>query len=323
MAKVSIIVPVYNTRDYVPRLLSSIEKQTYEDWELILVDDNSDDGTYELLLDFKDKHPDRVEVLRTPKRRSGVSVGRNMGIEVASGRYIAFIDSDDWWSESFLEDTVSHIKGFGGVSTEYYDVFEETGKKIHVRASKHGELSWKDVLMLKARFGVGSSLLRADIINDYGLRFPENIRYSEDAYFFTLYLSLIEKVYSVPKPDFYHLVRRSSAVQGRSKTPEEKIRGTLEAYNKLCLRVKEVSGKHREVCDVVARQLRPFSFMTYITIVSDTYGRKEARKLFWKYFDYIKTYRPVRSHSSYLTLIWIVDLFVPIRPLLRKMVSKK
>lgn len=63
--------------------------------------------------------------------------------------------------------------------------------------------------------------------------------------------------------------------------------------------------------------------MTYITIVSDTYGRKEARKLFWKYFDYIKTYRPVRSHSSYLTLIWIVDLFVPIRPLLRKMVSKK
>lgn len=76
MTKVSIIVPVYNTKNYVPRLLTSIEKQTYTNWELILVDDHSNDGTYELLLEFKDRYPNKVEVLKTPKPRSGPMIGK-------------------------------------------------------------------------------------------------------------------------------------------------------------------------------------------------------------------------------------------------------
>lgn len=135
-----------------------------------------------------------------------------MGIEVVFGRYIVFIDSDDWWSESFFEDMVSYIKGFGGVLIEYYDVFEEIGKKIYVRVLKYGELFWKDVFMFKVRFGVGSFFLRVDIINDYGLWFLENICYLEDVYFFILYLLLIEKVYFVLKFDFYYFVRRSLVV---------------------------------------------------------------------------------------------------------------
>ena len=212
--KVSIIVPVYNTRDYIGRLLSSVENQTYGNWELILVDDHSRDGTYALLREFEVRHPDRVEVLRTPKPRSGPSVGRNLGLEVSSGKFVAFIDSDDWWSEDFLEKTVEGIKGVDAAMTNYYDVFED-GRKIAV-TFKRGELDWKDVLRLRVRFGNGNSLLRRRIVENWEIRFPERFKYAEDTYFYMAYTAVTNRYRNVGINGFYHLSRTGSLVKSSS-----------------------------------------------------------------------------------------------------------
>lgn len=310
-------------KNYIPRLLQSIENQTYDRWELILVDDHSDDGTYELLLDFRDKHPDKVEVLRTPKPRSSPMVGKNIGIEVSSGRYIAFIDSDDWWSETFLEDTVSKMDGVDGTCTEYYDVLERDGKKIHVKFSKKGEVSWEDVLKLKVRFGNGNSLLKRSIIENYGILFPPELWYSEDVYFYAQYLSVADRVYAVSKPHFYHLVREVSMVQGKGDDPEKKLKQTLRVYKKVCERIQKISIRSRDVCTLLEGYLRPYSIMSYITAISDSYGREYARETFWRYSRYVFSYKPTNSHLSKLTLLWVVDLFIPVRFLLRRLFSRE
>lgn len=97
---VSIIVPVYKVEDYLPRCVDSILHQTYENIELILVDDGSPDSCGDMCEQYKIKDS-RVKVLH--KENGGLSDARNEGINLASGKYITFIDSDDWVAEDYIE----------------------------------------------------------------------------------------------------------------------------------------------------------------------------------------------------------------------------
>lgn len=91
---VSVIMPCYNSEFFLQSSIDSVLTQQYKNIELICIDDNSSDGTFKLLLDIS-KEDERVKVLRNPLK--GVASARNHGIEFASGRYIAFLDSDDFW----------------------------------------------------------------------------------------------------------------------------------------------------------------------------------------------------------------------------------
>lgn len=97
---VSIIVPVYKVEDYLPRCVDSILKQTYDNIELILVDDGSPDRCGDICDQYKIKDS-RVKVLH--KDNGGLSDARNAGTELAKGKYITFIDSDDWVAEDYIE----------------------------------------------------------------------------------------------------------------------------------------------------------------------------------------------------------------------------
>ena len=92
MSRVSVIVPVYNAKDYIIRCIDSILEQTFKDIELILIDDGSTDGS-ELICD-RYKSNNTVKVIHQENR--GVSSARNRGLEVATGTYVAFVDSDDY-----------------------------------------------------------------------------------------------------------------------------------------------------------------------------------------------------------------------------------
>ena len=89
---ISVIVPVYNVEEYLPRCLESILGQTYRDLQVILVDDGSTDGSSRLCAEFAERDP-RVECIRISN--SGVSAARNRGLAAAKGRWIGFVDADD------------------------------------------------------------------------------------------------------------------------------------------------------------------------------------------------------------------------------------
>ena len=90
---ISIVIPTYNRADLIPKAIQSVLDQTYQNWELIIVDNYSDDGTKEVIESFKDS---RISMLLLP-RTGSVAASRNMGVHHSKGEWVAFLDSDDWW----------------------------------------------------------------------------------------------------------------------------------------------------------------------------------------------------------------------------------
>ena len=101
MPKVSVITPAYNASEFIGETIESVLKQTFQDWEMIIVDDCSTDDTLKLANEFS-KKDSRIKVVQNEKN-SGVAATRNHGLDVASGEFIAFVDSDDLWLPEKLE----------------------------------------------------------------------------------------------------------------------------------------------------------------------------------------------------------------------------
>ena len=96
----SVIIPVYNVREYLKKCLDSVINQTYTNLEIILIDDGSNDGSGDLCDAFLQKD-DRIRVVH--QSNQGLAVARNVGLDMANGEWIAFVDSDDWLDENMYE----------------------------------------------------------------------------------------------------------------------------------------------------------------------------------------------------------------------------
>lgn len=108
MAMVSIITPFYNAERFVKQTIESVIAQTFTDWEMIIVDDCSTDDSFNYLHQLVDNEP-RIKVLRL-QRNSGAAAARNKAIELSTGRYIAFLDSDDVWYPNKLQCQLSFME---------------------------------------------------------------------------------------------------------------------------------------------------------------------------------------------------------------------
>ena len=106
MKKVSVIVPVYNTSKYLDECINSIIKQTYKNLEIIFINDSSNDDSLEVISKYKDK---RIKIIDL-KENKGVAVARNKGIEISTGDYICFLDSDDYWNLKKIEKQVKFME---------------------------------------------------------------------------------------------------------------------------------------------------------------------------------------------------------------------
>ena len=111
MPLVSVITPAYDAAEFLPDALRSVQTQTLSDWEHILVDDGSTDGSLELIQEAAAADP-RIRLLRT-QGRSGPARARNQGLECASGKYAAFLDADDLWLPQKLKHCVAWMKSQG------------------------------------------------------------------------------------------------------------------------------------------------------------------------------------------------------------------
>lgn len=124
---VSIITPAYNTAEFIKETIESVLNQTYKNWELIIVDDCSTDGTDEIVKQIKD---DRIKYLKNDMN-SGAAISRNKALAFASGRWIAFLDSDDIWLSNKLEKQISFMEKNGYCfSYTCYTEIDEASKPI-------------------------------------------------------------------------------------------------------------------------------------------------------------------------------------------------
>ena len=121
---ISVIIPVYNCEKYLTQCIESVLNQTFQDFELILVDDGSHDSSPDICDNFRQKD-ERIQVIHKPN--GGVSSARNEGIKVARGEYITFVDSDDYIEEEMMEylygQAQEHLADIvvSGLLMEYWD----------------------------------------------------------------------------------------------------------------------------------------------------------------------------------------------------------
>lgn len=121
---ISIIVPVYNAKDRLAKMIDSLLNQTYPNKEIILIDDGSTDGSADLCEDYKNKYPDIVRAIH--KENEGVAVARNVGLDCARGEYIAWCDSDDYMNPDMLERLYDEMqKNNADIVMEYFNVIQD------------------------------------------------------------------------------------------------------------------------------------------------------------------------------------------------------
>lgn len=126
---VSIIMPVYNSEKYIKDAIQSILKQTYDNWELIIVDDCSTDNSSKIINEFCENN-NRINRFRF-KKNKGVSKARNYGIEHSNGDFIAFLDSDDFWKENKLKSQIEFmLKNNFAFTYTSYTLVDQNEKKI-------------------------------------------------------------------------------------------------------------------------------------------------------------------------------------------------
>jgi len=130
MKKVSIIIPVYNSEKYIKECLDSIINQTYKNLEIIIVNDVSTDNSINIIKQFKDK---RIKIVNL-NYNSGVAIARNRGIEEATGDYICFIDSDDYWDLTKIEKQVNFIEknNYSFIYSDYAYLKDNKQHIVHV-----------------------------------------------------------------------------------------------------------------------------------------------------------------------------------------------
>lgn len=220
MPAVSVIVPVYNTEKTIARCLDSIVGQSLRDIEILVIDDGSTDGSAEIA-DAYAKRDSRVKIFG--KKNGGLGSARNLGIDKASGDYLAFIDSDDFVESNMLETMFSSLceSGFGLVScSAVVDEVDRDGNCRPVGFLKlpfDGVVEGHDAFSLLANQispvlnSVCFKLVKRELFTQGNVRFPEDHRFVEDMPVSSFLLLNSAEVLFLDKP-FYHYVRSDSVL---------------------------------------------------------------------------------------------------------------
>lgn len=218
--KVSIIVPIYNREDYIDRCIISMINQTFENIEIILVDDGSTDRSAEICDAYAQKD-NRIIVIHKPN--GGVSSARNAGLDVMTGDYVCFCDSDDFFDTTMVEKSLEQIVvenadmcTFNNYHNNEKVVREFSPVNIEIEVFDCGQFFADYIEKNQAPYNVWSSLYNASIIKNYGIRFCDYKRvFSEDALFNLMFWSVCKK-YTHLNDCLYYYFRHENSLMTSS-----------------------------------------------------------------------------------------------------------
>lgn len=221
---ISIIVPVYNVEAYLPRCMEALLGQTYGNIEIILVDDGSPDNCPQLCDEYAQKDV-RVKVVH--KQNAGLGMARNSGLDVATGEYIAFVDSDDYVTKDMCEKLYAAAKCYNA-DVVYGGVYYDENGSIKGRVRENQVRIWqnaqvKDLLLdliatepkekqdTVMEVSVWKAIFRKSVFDKYNIRFESERKFiSEDVIFDIDYISRAQCVVLIPDPVYFYCVNPNS-----------------------------------------------------------------------------------------------------------------
>lgn len=216
MCEVSVIIPVYNVEQWLPRCLESLINQTiFNEIEILLIDDGSTDLSGSLCDSYASKYKN---IATYHKSNGGVSSARNYGLQYANGLYIAFVDSDDYVEKDFYEMMIkSGKKQNADLLVGDYNLVFPDGKKKRYRSSANKPIFWDQNSAIKDFLkgeNIGVNLFdKLFLRNTIGnLKFDEEIKIGEDMYFIFQFLTRTKKVYGSFIAGYYYFQREGSTM---------------------------------------------------------------------------------------------------------------
>lgn len=292
MDKISIIVPVYNVENYIEKTLASLCSQTYQNLQILLIDDGSKDRSLQICKEWE-KKDSKIEVLE--QENAGVSYTRNRGIEAAEGKYIMFMDADDWIEADMLEQ-LYHLAETYDADVANCILVEETPEaaqaaavpvtvpKENVRIT-HFENQVESGLALLAVWGPVCKLYRRSLIQN--IRF-ENYKVAEDLLFNANVICSkdFKRVATIYHPFYHYVIYPGSAMKQKFQQKYmDAMQVELECYEKLTA----ISPKFGDINLIGCSVSRVFEKYAQLS--------KEEKKQYKKEFQACKQFAKVHKKA--------------------------
>lgn len=304
MSKYSVIIPLYNKAPYICKALESIYAQTYHDFECIVVDDGSTDNSLEVVREFGERIDDRridnrLTIITQPN--GGVAAARNNGVKASSGEYVCFLDADDWWEPTFLEEMDKLIKEFpdaGLYATNY--VYYKPGKTHVALDLPRGIMNYPEAYLRDLTMPVTSitTCMPRRVFDEMG-GFPGGIKLGED---FLLWAktALHYKVAFCEKPLAYYNndIPVSMRATRNLHAPEHHMLFHLDEIEEIINDQYPMSNVQSAAWHALLDKLRISGLMDYW--LSDKYHYVAVEEL--KKVDWSK--QPKRAKHLYKQPIW-------------------
>ena len=260
---ISIIVPIYNAESFLPECIESILKQTYTDFELLLINDGSHDNSAAICEKYC-SCDSRIRYFE--KSNEGVSATRNIGLKYASGQYVTFIDSDDIVKSDYLQSLVDNdnsdlvISGF--ISLHNNQVIREVKFPNSIIDLNQNSSILDKVLIFGTPW---AKLFKSEIIRKYNIQFNPKLTLHEDHLFFFDYVKHIHSITTTDKIQYIYINRSNG--QSLSRDLKQNSQNKFLAYNLLNSTLKKILSDNK-ISDSTVPQTLNFIIRIFISYIN-------------------------------------------------------
>lgn len=301
---ISVIVPVYNVERYLDKCIQSIIDQEYSDLEILLIDDGSTDKSAEIC-DFYASKDDRIKCIH--KKNGGVSSARNVGLDIAVGEYISFIDSDDYIDKNYFFELIK--KGRSSTSgivccnlmweqDEVVFKINTSSKNCPLLVEKVEEGFFHNGYIKDLMYGPYNKIISKNIIGD--TRFDTNLRLGEDLLFVFSILLKTQKVDFIINTNYHYVMRAGSAVHTKSLDKQLEY---VKAADKIMYLCRDNGLQCIEAC----RNWRYRNILNFLFEV--TMSKTSFDKDLTSYFKEIKEINRTENLKQYIKRVLIILKF--------------
>ena len=320
MAKVTIIVPIYNVEKYLEKCLETLVSQTLQEIQIILVNDGTKDKSGEIAKKYQQKYPEKIIYLE--KENGGLSDARNYGIPHATGEYIAFLDSDDYVELSLYEEMYNLAK------TEKSDMVECDFIWEYPNKSKEdiGELyEGRKEMIEKVRVVAWNKLIKREILEKSQIYFPKGYRY-EDVEFTYKLIPYLENVSFLKKPYIYYVQREGSIANSQNERTKEifevlehvieyyKEKGIYEEYK---TQLEYIYTRYL-LCSSLLRMVKIQDKKKRKELLNETWGKLNIKFPKWKENEILKNQKSVKNFYMRTVNKFTYDMYCKIFSLLSR-----
>lgn len=323
MAKVSIIIPVYNVEKYLSECLDSVVNQTFKDIEIICVNDGSTDTSLDILNEYA-KKDNRIKIFS--QENQGVSEARNKGINESTGEYICFLDSDDWYKKYYVEKQYNQIIKTGAdisicsVSLYNNNTHQYKDRKLHdiknITKSDREYCTYKDLKSyLFTNFEPALRMYKKSFFIENNLYYPKGVIF-EDVTVSIKSIVLASKITFVKECLFYYRMSRNGSIMYDVKN-KKNITDLFIFLKKVEIFLKK-QNKYKELeyyfLLFVLRQVKLYKNIKQKEI------KKEYEKQYKDYFKYLEIKKKIKQYPK-LKNIYLKN-FSRIRFIYKKILQK-